>query len=91
MKIKKLNEEVTYRRSESTIELLVNDKKVRVYVHEDSDDMTGSDYDIDEADKKLLTEDEYDELTDQDIWELVRMTDGDILNTESDLDPNNHN
>lgn len=77
--IEKKDEEITYRRSESTIEFLVNGKKLRVYVHEDSDDMTGSDYDIDEEDKKTLTEEELEVFEDNGIWELVRMEDGEKL------------
>lgn len=77
--IEKKDEEVTYRRSESTVEFLVNGKKLRVYVHEDSDDMSGSDYDIDEEDKKKLTEEELEVFANEGIWELIKMKDGETL------------
>ena len=52
---------------------------MRVYVHEDSDDMTGNDYDIDEEDRKALTDEEYEVFEDNAIWDLVRMEDGEKL------------
>lgn len=79
IKITKESEEVTYRRSESTVTLDVNGKKIRVYLHEDYDEMQGTDYDFEQEDLKALTEDERETLEDQIIWDLVRMEDGDIV------------
>lgn len=82
IKIEKKDEEITYRRSESVVEFLVNGKKLRVYVHEDSDDMTGSDYDVDENDKKALTDEELEIFEDQGIWELVKAKDGEVIEVD---------
>ena len=79
IKIEKKSEEVTYRRSETTVEFLVNGKLLRVYLHENYDDMEGSDYDIDENDLKALTELEHEAFGEEDIWELVRSKDGEII------------
>lgn len=80
--ILKKDEDVTYRRSESTVEFEVNGKKVRVYVHEDTDDQVGSDYDIDEQDRAKLTEEESEIFDDQGIWNLVKMKDGEKLEVD---------
>ena len=79
IKIEKKSEEITYRRSESTVEFMVNDKRLRVYLHEDNDDMTGTDYDIDENDLKALTDLEHEAFGEEDIWELVRSKDGEVF------------
>lgn len=78
MKITKQNEEITYRRTETTVTFLINDKKVRVYFHEDYDDMQGCDYDIDEDDRKTLTEEEDEELSDLDMFDLSRQEVGEL-------------
>lgn len=72
MNIKKIDEEITYRRTESTITFDINGKKIRLYVHEDYDEMSGSDYDWDESDLELLTDEEKEELDEESVWDLVR-------------------
>lgn len=76
MKIIKQNEEITYRRTEITITLELNGKKIRVYFHEDYDDMQGCDYDIDEDDRKLLSDEENEAFDDLDMFELSRQEQG---------------
>lgn len=85
--IKKESEEITFRRSESTVEFLVNGKRLRVYVHENSDDNDGSDYDIDENDLKTLTDLEHEAFGEEDIWELVRSKDGEEIVIDYEQDP----
>lgn len=80
--IKKEDEEITYRKTNTTITFLVNGKKVRVYVYEDYDEMQGSDYDIDEEDKKQLTEEEYEVFQDEDMWELIRKEVGEVVEAD---------
>ena len=80
--IEKKDEEITYRRIETTIDFLVNGKRLRIYIHENSDDQ-GSDYDIDENDKKNLTDEEYETFMDEDIWKLSRTKIGKVLKINS--------
>ena len=82
IKIEKKSEEVTFRRSESTVQFEVNGKPVRVYVHENSDDMEGSDYDIDEQDLAKLTDLEHEGFGEEAIWDLIRMKDGEVLDVD---------
>lgn len=82
IKIEKKSEDITYRKSESTIEFEVNGKTLRVYVHEDSDDQVGSDYDIDEKDLATLTDDEREAFEDEGIWNLAKMKDGEKLKVD---------
>ena len=65
MQIKKLEENMTYKKTTTTHEFDINGKKVKVYSHYFYDDISG-DYDndevIDEQDKEKLTEDELETL-----------------------------
>lgn len=84
IKIEKKSEEITYRRSETTVEFLVNGKRLRVYVHENYDDNEGSDYDIDERDLEALTDLEHEAFGEEDIWTLVRSIDGAVVIVDYD-------
>lgn len=77
--IKKEDEEITFRQTETTNTFLINGKKLRVYCHESSNDMEGTDYDIDEEDKKLLTDEEYEIFQDENIWDLARLKVGKVI------------
>ena len=78
MEIKKENEEITYRRTETTMDFLVNGKKVQVYLHEDYDEMQGCDYDIDEKDLATLTDEEH-EIFGEDLYEYMKLKVGEEL------------
>ena len=80
--IEKKDEEITYRKSETTVEFLVNGKRLRVYIHEDYDDLTGTDYDIDEEDLKALTDEEREIFEDEGVWNLSKMKDGEKLSLD---------
>ena len=86
IKIEKKSEEITYKRSETTVEFLVNGKRLRVYVHESWDDMEGSDYDIDENDLKNLTDIEHEAFGEEDIWAMIRSKDGEVIEVDYDID-----
>lgn len=80
--IKKTDEETTYRQVNETHTYTINGKTVRIYTTENTDDNDGSDYDIDEEDRKQLTEEESDALYDTDIWELIRSKVGKTLKVD---------
>lgn len=83
IKIEKKNEEITFRASETTVKFEVNGKPMRVYTHETTDDMEGSDYELDESDLAKLTDLEREAFGEEDIWELVRLKDGEVLEVDS--------
>lgn len=67
MKIEKLDEEISYNKIVKTVSVGINDKKVRVYYECFSDELTGeyySDYNIDDNDKELLSDEELEMLED---------------------------
>lgn len=67
MKIEKLDEEISYNKIVKTVSVGINDKKVRVYYECFSDELTGeyySDYNIDENDKTILTDEELESIED---------------------------
>lgn len=66
MKIKKLDEEITYQKKCETLTFEINGKEVRVYSWYIDGELEGydSDYEVDEDDKKELTEEEWDLFND---------------------------
>lgn len=67
MKIEKLDEEISYKKIVKTVSVGINDKKVNVYYECFSDELTGeydSDYNIDDNDKELLSDEELEMLED---------------------------
>jgi hypothetical protein len=81
--IEKKNEEITFKRVNTTVEFEVNGKKVRVYITESWDDMEGSDYDIDEKDLATLTDLEHEAFGEEGMWNLVKMKDGEKLEVDN--------
>lgn len=78
MKIKKISEEITYSQITKVHTFEVNGKEIRAIEHRKSDnifDDYDSDLDIDEQDKELLTELEY-ELIGDNLAELIDLQDG---------------
>ena len=82
IKIEKTDEETTYRQVNETHTFTINGKTLRIYTTENSNDNDGSDYDIDENDRKALTDDEYDALDNIDMWELLRSKVGELKEVE---------
>jgi len=64
--IEQINAEQTYIQENHLVTLNVNEKKIRVYYSytSDSEGYLDNDYEINEEDKKLLTEEEQEEVTD---------------------------
>lgn len=71
--IQKEYDKVIYQRLTKEHLFTVNDKKIRVYEYTDLDGEYGYDYDyvVDDQDKKILTEEEYDDLMDE-LPELLK-------------------
>lgn len=73
MKIEKLDEEISYNKIVKTVSVGINDKKVNVYYECFSDELTGdydNDYNIDDNDKELLSDEELEVLEDY-MYELL--------------------
>lgn len=79
--IQKQGEEITYRRTETTFTFLVNGKEVKVYFHEDYDEMQGCDYDAEEEDIAKLTDEEH-EIFGEDLHEYAQMKDGEKVEVD---------
>ena len=74
MKIKKLDEEITYKKITITHTFEINDKEVRVYVHDSYSNYGDYDYDteIDDNDDKVLDEIEREALDDE-MSEILKL------------------
>lgn len=78
MKIKKISEEITYKQITKVHTFEINGKKIRAIEYQKSDnifDDYDSELDIDEQDKELLTELEYEIIGDN-LAELIELKDG---------------
>jgi hypothetical protein len=83
MKIQKIDEEVSYEKIVKELTIEVNGKKVRVYYEASQDIISGdyyNNYDIDESDSMLLTDDELEVLEDN-LLDLISNPVGLIINT----------
>ena len=89
IKIKKINEEITYKEVSTTHTLQINDKKIRVYEYSKQSDWSYDqpDYDvnIDETDIKLLSDEEY-ELIGENLTDLVGLDKEEEMTIEEDSD-----
>jgi hypothetical protein len=71
--IKKVSEETTFIRKAESFVFEVNGKKLRVDTwYEQGDDINDSDYEINEADRKNLTDEEWEAFDDEEIFSWCR-------------------